>query len=126
MTADKLPCQACREVAETLKGMRSHRPHRDNERHDAVLTVAAERVLNTCRHPQQGWVKCSERLPEEWTEVLAYFPHADEVGIGKWMQREDGRMWHKDGTSAHEKTLPELKFTHWMPLPPAPGEQEGR
>ena len=51
--------------------------------------------------PEQRWIPCSERLPEEGTEVLTY-NHDDDYAINHII---DGEEWFFDGAVA------------WMPLP---------
>lgn len=58
-----------------------------------------------------GWIKCSDRMPDVLDWVIAY----DEVGTTKaYLSREDN-LWVRDNGD-------ELyRVTHWMPLPAAPG-----
>jgi hypothetical protein len=77
--------------------------------------------------PAPQWVSVEDRMPPEGVRVLVYVPTCDLLPIqaDEWnQQREDptgmggpalemGLMWDE-----HEFE----EVTHWMPLPPAPGE----
>lgn len=70
-----------------------------------------------------AWILCADEMPPQMTPVLGY--RRGRVGIGEWMQREDGKIWIWNGTSVHEnlaRSIPRLscEFTHWMPLPEGP------
>lgn len=71
---------------------------------------------------EMKWIPVSERLPEEFTEVLAYFPELrKKIARGWWLTHNDGgKVWGHDSESGHESNFPTLKFTHWMPLPEPP------
>lgn len=66
------------------------------------------------------WVPVTERLPEEYTEVLV--TDGDRVHIGGWYGRvADGPQWLNC-----TQDIGPLDVTHWMPLPQPPkkeGEQ---
>ena len=70
--------------------------------------------------PQQGWIPCSERLPEVGDEVLVTC--ADEVGIAwlepyciRWLSNDFGDAW-----------IDKYKPIAWQPLPqPYKAESEG-
>ena len=60
------------------------------------------------------WVKCSERLPEKYKEVLTFRP-PDEIIISylSWMIEVDEPIWADEVSN----------YTHWMPLPLPPKDQ---
>ena len=66
-----------------------------------------------------GWVACSERMPELDTRVLLYFSdyggHIEDGCIG---EEGDGHYhYFFDGDSLRSEP------THWMPLPAAPKQE---
>ena len=60
----------------------------------------------------QQWIPCSERLPEEYIQVLCYQPKLieDEIWIG---HLNDNQRWVKSN-GFEQLTNP---VTAWMPLP---------
>nr|WP_237721994.1 DUF551 domain-containing protein [Cronobacter malonaticus] len=89
--------------------------------------MAAEPVSPPYKLPD-GWIACSEQLPEREYVLAAdfsgaYYPPSlpnTQVGIyADWF--EDGNpSWDDgDGNDLHLKQV-----THWMPLPEAPGKGE--
>jgi hypothetical protein len=77
---------------------------------------------------QPGWIPCSERLPEDYTDVLVWFEYYrygdynclyQMHGIGNYMAEYDSWMIN------HETGWRELRVFAWMPLPaPWKGEKE--
>ena len=79
--------------------------------------------------PEQWWIPCSERLPEDYKDVLVYFEYYrygdydcmfSTYGIGSYSGEYDSWLvnsetgWHK------------LHVFAWMPLPePYKGEEHG-
>lgn len=70
--------------------------------------------------PEQRWIPCSERLPEDYTDVLAWFEYFryDDYnclyqthGIGSYSTEYDSWMIYHD-TGWHK-----LRVIAWMPLP---------
>lgn len=61
-----------------------------------------------------AWIKCSERMPERFANVLIWY--LDEKGlrvmdVAQWTRLDWATPW---GLSSKESV------THWMPLPPPP------
>lgn len=89
-----------------------------------------------------AWIKCSERLPEESGEYIAYIREPLKIQKSEFekeynfsyvttMGFEKGKMLWSDGhEDAYNAALSvvdtdqEFHVTHWMPLPDAP-EVEG-
>lgn len=82
--------------------------------------------------PVQGWIKCSERMPEMEIEVLAihveghqeivtvYHSDALQVACGHAYFDRSEYWWVGDSL---EDAEPNGSFTHWMPLPAAPQQE---
>ncbi|EFL6449048.1 DUF551 domain-containing protein [Escherichia coli] len=95
-----------------------------NERYTTDMAYASG-VLNACRAAMQaepvsaayklpdGWIKCSERMPENMDTVIT--SNGIDRGQGWW----DGDSWQS--WNSYDSVPDEV--THWMPLPAAP-EQE--
>ncbi|OWF79176.1 hypothetical protein B4900_10910 [Yersinia rohdei] len=58
----------------------------------------------------QGWINCSDRMPEDDTLCLG----VDECGVIWTMHFDDGEFRADTGD------VDDLKISHWMPLPDAP------
>ena len=75
------------------------------------------------------WIPCSERLPEDYTDVLAWFEYFrygnynclyQTYGIGSYSMEYDSWMIN------HETGWHKLRVIAWMPLPePWKGEDNG-
>ncbi|HHH1616122.1 TPA: DUF551 domain-containing protein [Yersinia enterocolitica] len=75
----------------------------DNQHRRIVYTTPQ---LNS----QQGWIKCSDQMPEDDTLCLG----VDECGVIWTMHFDDGEFRADTGD------VDDLKISHWMPLPAAP------
>ncbi|WP_152691404.1 DUF551 domain-containing protein [Enterobacter hormaechei] len=60
-----------------------------------------------------GWVACSERMPEGMTDV--HISNGHDVGQGWW----DGDTWQ----TQHDYYSVPGDVTHWMPMPAAPQQE---
>ena len=59
------------------------------------------------------WIKTSEKLPEQYQQVIYYFRHTG-VSCGKYERTSDGDIFHSlNGFLCDD-------VTHWMPLPEPP------
>lgn len=61
-----------------------------------------------------GWIPCSERMPETYVNVLLTDEHGD-ICIGQLESCEDAHFYIS--SSIHR-----YKATHWQPLPEPPTE----
>ncbi|HEB5831636.1 TPA: DUF551 domain-containing protein [Yersinia enterocolitica] len=74
-------------------------------------TLATTPQLNS----QQGWIKCSDQMPEDDTLCLG----VDECGVIWTMHFDDGEFRADTGD------VDDLEISHWMPLPAAPEKENG-
>ena len=79
-------------------------------------TIAAEPVSNPYKLPD-GWIKCSERMPEEGGRYWCYVEEINSLGRShyQWNCSWNGVEWGGEALSG--------RVTHWMPLPAAPGKE---
>lgn len=86
------------------------------------IAIDAEKIQaerDALSEPVQGWIPCSERMPDFDTRVLLYFPdyggHIEDGCIG---DEGDGPYhYFFDGDSLRHEP------THWMQLPAAPQQE---
>ncbi|HFZ1709073.1 TPA: DUF551 domain-containing protein [Citrobacter sedlakii] len=71
---------------------------------------------------QDGWIKCSERMPERDVDVLVYCADKKEQMVG-YMERNEAEGWFRFASLPNGGGV-YCKPTHWMPLPAAP-QREG-
>ncbi|MFP2268112.1 DUF551 domain-containing protein [Citrobacter braakii] len=64
-----------------------------------------------------GWVDCSERLPEEGGRYWCYVEEINSLGKShyQWNCSWNGNVWSDPALSG--------RVTHWMPLPAAPQQE---
>ena len=72
----------------------------------------------SCIGTVNRWIPCSERLPEKYTEVLAYSPFWGKIVVALW----NGEYWLEQWT---DDDLQSSEITHWMPLPEPPEVTQG-
>lgn len=73
---------------------------------------------STRRREPGGWIKCSERLPDDDELILAYHPHYLIPSPGH--EHEADKITIKFGWYCRKS---DLGITHWMPLPEPPKEE---
>ena len=72
--------------------------------------VMAQTIVTQLCAEETKWISVKDRLPQAYTDVLAYRKSGCEVECCIDIQRN---FWLKDPTS-------EYLVTHWMPLPQPP------
>lgn len=77
----------------------------------AAMLQGAEPVTTAYKLPD-GWVACSERMPEGMTDV--HISNGHDVGQGWW----DGDAWQ----TQHDYYSVTGEVTHWQPLPSPPAK----
>ncbi|EFE9831346.1 DUF551 domain-containing protein [Escherichia coli] len=92
-----------------------------NQHHDDTLYVRADLVNGNYPVTPDGWISCSERMPNDkqyvwcwgksygWTEYDTFEGYYDWSRNKWWAVTDDGEE-------------PASKVTHWMPLPEPPQE----
>ncbi|HCP3768697.1 TPA: DUF551 domain-containing protein [Escherichia coli] len=85
-----------------------------NQHHDDTLYVRADLVNGNSQVAPDGWISCSERMPEELDDVLVTDGEHVEV---KWW---NGHIW--DCWAPRNSDISYKDVTHWMPLPEPPQE----
>lgn len=78
-----------------------------------VRTLYAAPPAPVLRVPD-GWIKCSERMPEEGGCYWCYVEEQNCLGKShyQWNCSWNGDVWSDDALTG--------RVTHWMPLPPPP------
>ena len=99
----------------------------DNQHEDDTLYVRADVVTGNSPVIPDGWVACSERMPES-DDFVYIWPRPDfgvELHVaqhGKFDKRDAG--WY---AQVYEQNYGieyyPIKVTHWMPLPAAPQQE---
>ncbi|EOD9036592.1 DUF551 domain-containing protein [Enterobacter hormaechei] len=93
----------------------------------AAMLRGAEPVTTAYKLPE-GWVACSERMPDDEEDVLCFGQYGDNdideerYQFMGWLSSKGiKRVWRvSDGDSQNRRA----RVTHWMPLPAAP-QREG-
>lgn len=75
------------------------------------------------------WIKCSDKLPDDWQDVLIMLPSCGcrdrTIEIGYVEERDEGEelcFIVGDPSVDEVKTRKVYNITHWMPLPKPPKE----
>lgn len=78
--------------------------------------LAEAQLLNATGQPvSDGWIRCTDSLPDAEGKYLVYETLNNRVNHDYWMEPEPAEgFWNHYDTSV----------THWMPLPAAPGGQD--
>ncbi|MDC9624097.1 DUF551 domain-containing protein [Xenorhabdus sp. XENO-7] len=64
------------------------------------------------------WIKCSDRLPETYDDILLVVDGSNDIHVGYFILDEyEGKCFHSLGEDLFFK----IEYvTHWMPLPEPP------
>ena len=93
----------------------------DDDKH-YIPYVHYEDMVHAIKHlpsaqPEQRWIPCSERLPEQYGNYLISIHGEDEPDIGT-INPNDKRGWSLcDANGFHWASDKKLIVTAWMPLP---------
>lgn len=89
-----------------------------NQHHDDTLYVRADLVNGNSPVTPDGWISCSERMPDSKTGVLV----SREFGRkGDWRMKWATYIpWHPDTNDGWLIPGASWKPSHWMPLPEPP------
>lgn len=91
-----------------------------NQHHDDTLYVRADLVNGNYPVIPDGWISCSERMPEETGDIIVVSDGIVMSGIS--YSRRDGFYM---ATLEYDDDEPIDGVTHWMPLPEPPQEVNG-
>lgn len=92
----------------------------DNQHTDDTLYFRADVVADNCPVIPDGWVACSERMPEDEQEVITHnifgYRHVSffDEHSGHFFDRLDG---------SPVDCVEHVLVSHWMPLPAAPQQE---
>ncbi|HBU6123482.1 DUF551 domain-containing protein [Citrobacter freundii] len=102
------------EARDFIDGGWSCQEYVELERYQAAMTNQSEQHLDMVNSPviPDGWVACSERMPEKFKAILAFNEYG-EVWSGAY-----DRYWN-----FYCDNLLVEHVTHWMPLPVAPQQE---
>ena len=107
-------------VTEIAKFMLEYGGENEKRERDALHRAANGIKALPSVQPERQWIPCSERLPEDYTNVLVwfeYFRYGDynclyqTYGIGDYSTKYDSWMIN------HETGWHKLRVIAWMPLP---------
>ncbi|EJT2549362.1 DUF551 domain-containing protein [Escherichia coli] len=88
-----------------------------NQHHDDTLYVRADLVNGNSQVTPDGWISCSERMPEETGDIIVVSDGIVMSGIS--YSRRDGFYI---AALEYDDDEPIDGVTHWMPLPEPPQE----
>ncbi|EOM5573042.1 TPA: DUF551 domain-containing protein [Escherichia coli] len=93
-----------------------------NQHHDDTLYVRADLVNGNYPVTPDGWISCSERMPEDTKMLLAFSQGQIVAAYWNWVMSPIDYKKYRAFTYLSGNILDDV--THWMPLPEPP-EQDG-
>lgn len=112
------------DYSELVKSLREHNGWALNETLDAAADAIEELqaqlmysndAAKAIAEKVPKWIPVTERLPEEYVNVLCYCSRNKQYGCGEWSKEDNGTIYWSD--------LNGMIPTHWMPLPTPPKEE---
>ncbi|EPU3015652.1 DUF551 domain-containing protein [Escherichia coli] len=87
-----------------------------NQHHDDTLYVRADLVNGNSPVTPDGWISCSERMPDKLIPVMVMYEDGE-----MWSAMWNGNRWD-DGTEYPDPH----SVTHWREMPAAPQQEVNR
>ncbi|EKH7614141.1 DUF551 domain-containing protein [Escherichia coli] len=91
-----------------------------NQHHDDTLYVRADLVNGNSPVTPDGWISCSERMPEDTKMLLAFSQGQIVAAYWNWVMSPIDYKKYRAFTYLSGNILDDV--THWMPLPEPPQE----
>lgn len=85
---------------------------------EGLVEEACRAAMLQGAEPVQGWIPCSERMPEEVGRYWCYVEEQNSLGKShyQWNCSWNGDRWWVESENGG-------RVTHWMPLPAAPQQE---
>ncbi|EGD0189032.1 TPA: DUF551 domain-containing protein [Escherichia coli] len=93
-----------------------------NQHHDDTLYVRADLVNSNSPVTPDGWISCSERMPEDTKMLLAFSQGQIVAAYWNWVMSPIDYKKYRAFTYLSGNILDDV--THWMPLPEPPQEMK--
>ncbi|MBB8293886.1 DUF551 domain-containing protein [Escherichia coli] len=93
-----------------------------NQHHDDTLYVRADLVNGNSPVTPDGWISCSDRMPEDTKMLLAFSQGEIVAAYWNWVVNPIDYKKYRAFTYLSGNILDDV--THWMPLPEPPQEMK--
>ncbi|HDQ0422694.1 DUF551 domain-containing protein [Salmonella enterica] len=93
-----------------------------NQHHDDTLYVRADLVNGNSQVTPDGWISCSDRMPEDTKMLLAFSQGEIVAAYWNWVVNPIDYKKYRAFTYLSGNILDDV--THWMPLPEPPRLKE--